>query len=1035
MQSTNLKSAFSLPRFRRRITLHFYQVLMIKPRLIFAGLVLLTAQLPGADWPQHRADAARSGYTAEPLPNRLQLAWTYRARHTPKPAWHTSERVCFDFASQPIVANGTVFIGSSTEDTVTAMDLKTGQTRWVFFAEGPVRFAPAAWQDRIFVASDDGYLYALAQSDGRLLWKFRGGPNDRKLPGNERMISAWPARGGPVVLEDTVYFTSGIWPTDGVYVHALEATTGKPVWVNGETGSMEINQPHGGARAKSGVSAQGYLLANEKQVIVPTGRAVPAAFNRATGKFEFYHLQKNQKRGGSAALLADQFIGNSGCLFDSVSGELSAEVGHGPMVAMPDGIVRASGRQLISYQFKDIAKLDRKGTPVKIRGPVQTRQTSMQREIEAFIVARIDAYCGEDGRVSAVDFTRQQTTWWSHPVEGRALGLAAADGRLIVSTDRGVVYCFADIPKPASTVWRPAIEKIETTSIAQDAAREIIAKTGITEGWCVDLGADNGDLAIELARQTKLRVLCLIPDPAQAKQVRRRLYAANLLGVHVSVHTGASAKAPFPDQFANLIVSSASMRNDLSPATKKEVGRLQRPFGGKTCLGKPGSMRVETRGALGGAGSWTHQNASAANTLCSNDELAKGPLGVHWFRDVNFEIPNRHGQGPAPLFHRGVQVTAGVDGLCALDAYNGRTLWRYELKEFAKDYDGIHHDVGVGETGSPFCIGGDSVYVRQGERCLRINLFTGKKLAEYHTPKIALKKHRVWGFLAHDSGLLFGSVANADHTISPRYSNLSLRNESVLFFAIDTDTGKLKWKYQPRESIRHNAIAIGADTVYLIDRKLSLVDRIDNPRRDGRHREKLKPGDHATGTLVALNAQTGNVKWQSTEHIWGTQLALSTQHHALLMSYQGMRHKFFRLPTEVGGRLAAFDSRTGKRLWDREAEYESRPLINNRTLYAQGGAWDLLDGSTKPFALERSYGCGQISAGKNLMLFRSGTLGYLDLSRDAGTENFGGMRPGCFINAIPAGGLVLAPDGSSKCRCSYQMRAWFALREKAPEKK
>ena len=69
------------------------------------------------------------------------------------------------------------------------------------------------------------------------------------------------------------------------------------------------------------------------------------------------------------------------------------------------------------------------------------------------------------------------------------------------------------------------------------------------------------------------------------------------------------------------------------------------------------------------------------------------------------------------------------------------------------------------------------------------------------------------------------------------------------------------------------------------------------------------------------------------------------------------------------------------------------------------------------------------------MLFRSGTLGYLDLSRDAGTENFGGMRPGCFINAIPAGGLVLAPDGSSKCRCSYQMRAWFALREKSTEKK
>jgi hypothetical protein len=62
-----------------------------------------------------------------------------------------------------------------------------------------------------------------------------------------------------------------------------------------------------------------------------------------------------------------------------------------------------------------------------------------------------------------------------------------------------------------------------------------------------------------------------------------------------------------------------------------------------------------------------------------------------------------------------------------------------------------------------------------------------------------------------------------------------------------------------------------------------------------------------------------------------------------------------------------------------------------------------------------------------LLLFRSATLGYKDLSREAGTENFGGIRPGCWINAIPAGGLVLVPDASAGCRCSYQNRSWMAL--------
>ena len=121
---------------------------------------------------------------------------------------------------------------------------------------------------------------------------------------------------------------------------------------------------------------------------------------------------------------------------------------------------------------------------------------------------------------------------------------------------------------------------------------------------------------------------------------------------------------------------------------------------------------------------------------------------------------------------------------------------------------------------------------------------------------------------------------------------------------------------------------------------------------------------------------------------------------------------------------------TGKQLWDQEAKYQTRPVINDDTIYAQGGAWNLKTGEPVPWEFSRSYGCGQISASRHLMLFRSATLGYLDLTRGSGTENYGGIRPSCWINAIPAGGMALVPDGSSKCRCSYQMQAWFALQER-----
>ena len=40
-------------------------------------------------------------------------------------------------------------------------------------------------------------------------------------------------------------------------------------------------------------------------VSAETGRAVPAAFDRAGGELLYYHLQKNQHRGGARAMIAD----------------------------------------------------------------------------------------------------------------------------------------------------------------------------------------------------------------------------------------------------------------------------------------------------------------------------------------------------------------------------------------------------------------------------------------------------------------------------------------------------------------------------------------------------------------------------------------------------------------------------------------------------------------------------------------------------------------------------------------------------------
>ncbi len=985
--------------------------------LILLGIV---ADSSAEDWPTYRSNAARSAYTSETIPNGLTLRWVYRSKQAPRPAWPTSDRIDFDLVFQPIIMGDLVLFGSSVDDQVRAIDARTGEIRWKFFTGAPVRFAPTGWKDRVFVVSDDGWLYALSLKDGSVIWKHRGGPSDEKVLGNERIVSKWPARGGPVVLDDTVYFSAGIWPSDGVYLHALDAKTGKVIWSNGETGKIFMKQPHGGAEATSGVSAQGYLIANEGQLLVPTGRAVPAVFDRADGKLQYYHLSKNQKRGGSRALIADRFLLNSGCLFDLKTGDLASQIGLGSAVALSNGIVQADGKSLTTLAWQNEEVFDRKGQAKKLRSLKEKKLTALDREVLEFIVTGSEAVCGQDGQVCAIDYATQQTIWWSHEVEGKALGLAAGNGRLVVSTDKGLVYCFDGEPGELIELEKT---KGQPKPVESTLAKEILDAAKTKKGFCVDLGAGDGELALSLAKNSELHIYAVEKDPAKVKTARKRLSKAGIYGNRVTVVEADPAKSNLPDNFANLVVSSSGDQSFLS-----EMKRLQRPYGGKICTGEPGNVKVDERGELKGGSGWTHQNSGPANKLCSDDSIIKGPLSMLWFRDVDFEIPNRHGQGPAPLVSNGYLVVGGVDGLACLDAFNGRTIWIFDLKDNLKDYDGIHHDVAVGETGSNFCLSDDAVFVRNGNRCLRIELATGKLAGEFSTPVRNMKNgNRNWGYLAYHDGTIFGSVLNDAHRVSPRYKLTTLRTESVSFFAMDAKTGALKWEFKPKGSIRNNAIAISGKRVLIIDRPVVEADRVANPKRGQKSAKKITADQVPPGTLIALNVSSGKELWRNSDDIFGTQLAVSEDHSTILMNYQAVRHKFFGLPSEVGGRLAGFDLETGKQNWSVDAEYQTRPVINDYTIYAQGGTWNLLTGEPIKFDFERSYGCGQIASSKHLMLFRSATLGYRDLTRNAGTENYGGIRPSCWINAIPANGLVLVPDGSSKCNCSYQMKAWFAL--------
>lgn len=978
------------------------------------------------DWPTYRADAARSGLTEEPLSPRLFLRWTYHPGHAPEPAWPRDDRMSFDRVHHVAIADGRVFFGNTVDGKVYALDAETGEPQWSLFTDAPVRFAPTVWKDRVLVVSDDGFLYCLKCSDGTLIYKRRGGPRDDRVLGHGHIVSKWPARGAPAIRDDILYWAAGIWQSEGIYMYAMDPQTGDVQWTNDRSGQIDMPQPHGGANAASGVTAQGYLVATDRQLFVPTGRAVPAAFARVDGNFQYYRLQKNSPRGGSLAMAVGPLVYNGGSAFQASDGQLVADGFQNSVCQFSDGVICGSDNRLRALKVVAKETFDRSGKPIRRWDHELLWQIEDVPSGTSVIVAGQTAVSAGGSRIATVDLSTRNLIWKGE-VDDTAYGLAAAGGRLYVSTASGAIHCFGEKEtKPAPAAHQPPKIAPRPDPQLAAAAEEIIKRSGITAGYCVDLGCGNGGLALELARRTDLRIVGIDSDPEKVKQARQRLDAAGYYGSRVTVHLGDPSRTQYPKYFANLVVSQQSLSPDAG-TLDAESRRLQKPFGGVICVGTPGAMRVARRGALEDTGEWTHLYADPANTLCSTDTV-KGPLSVLWFRDVDFALPQRHGRGPAPLFRDGRLFVEGLDGLIAVDAYNGRRLWRFERKGILDAYD-ADHLAGTAITGSNFCVAGDSVFLRHGHQCFRLDAATGKTLATYETPQTDAGKPATWGYIACENGILFGSIANTEHVVRHAYLRADDHmtrqfSESSALFALDVTTGRMLWRYNARESIRHNAIAIGDGRVFLIDRALAHGDLL-SLTQDRRGQQNTKAThEHPPGLLLALDTRTGKELWSTDDDVFGTTLAFSQPYQALLVCYQSTR---FRLPSEVGDRMAVHNAIDGGRLWTQKVDYQTRPLINGGTIVAYPTMLDLLTGESKSMEFVKSYGCGQLSGSKHLLLFRSATFSYYDFQRNIGVENFGGVRPGCWINALPVGGIVLLPDASAGCRCSYQNRAWMAF--------
>ena len=143
----------------------------------------------------------------------------------------------------------------------------------------------------------------------------------------------------------------------------------------------------------------------------------------------------------------------------------------------------------------------------------------------------------------------------------------------------------------------------------------------------------------------------------------------------------------------------------------------------------------------------------------------------------------------------------------------------------------------------------------------------------------------------------------------------------------------------------------------------------------------------------------------------------------------------YNVEEKVFYHLYAFDADTGMKKWDSSydgggtggthGEQWQHPVINGNKIYLRPYDFDLQTGQKGTYVLHRGgHGCGGLSGSANYLYGRGDNPRLYEL----GDEETSGLpmsrvnRPGCWINMIPANGMVIIPESSSGCTCAYPLQ-------------
>jgi outer membrane protein assembly factor BamB len=1047
------------------------------PVTIVSVIILAVISPPAIaeDWPTFRHDRQFTASTSERLALPLEPIWVFRSRQSQHPP-SMREKGTVEFSPEraryelPISAAGdSLFFTSAADGRIVCLEASTAKVRWEFIAEGSVNRVPTYYEGKIYAGSDDGHVYCLDAKTGKRVWSYKAAPANRWLFSYNQLSSVWTVRTNIVVEKGVAYFGCGTFPHDGTFIMALDANTGRLLWKNdthSETSFRWVLSPNGNIYATD----ENLYIPND---VKPFRLALFHSFKRVDGRHDGSDPQSpgfgQQIRTIPGAIKGDKrYLGNS---MQKITEEVDPNSKQKKVTFSPGWKIETPGWSLDAGSIEGYppargaplvhnpdlcAVIATEGAAISIRYKKQENQQT---------IGKVSAHGTADGK----ELWTSEIGEWPNEV-------IAANGRVYVSTRDGTIYAYAAKgSKKHGVINEPVnIEPFGDGPSLTMAAGEIVRQSGIQEGYALVLDCTTGELARELALQTKMHICAVFDDEDQATAARQAASRANMHVSRILVWLRKPGEAlPLPPRYADLIVSESAVSGGAPPKIGDALTRLLKPLRGQAIIGglqnESGlgawikstgqddwslttaagfSWAKRTGPRMKGAGGWTHALGDAGNTMCSNDSVLKPPLGIVWVGEP-FSARRSRGISPAiladgVLIHQTTTMFDTKGYTEGFDQYTGRKLWR--LPATVTDTVAAH----------------GAIFLRYLEHVTQIDPWTGKKIKTIQPPFDGK-----WGKMTadRDGKTLYLRAYGETGEEKTQWS---------VTLAYDVAKGKVMWNHggpgKPEQGADWSAVS--DDRMYFLGGKPTDAERAEAEAEMLTWLKKL-PGEeykllandikkHNFELLKAIDTRTGNLLYRKAINRtnagggWTTSVVTGgrRQYQPLLLgavianggavvfgSTAGADKSWAVWPSGgyKGRALSVYDGATGKLLWYRFANYRARPVVTQDFVYAEPWGFHLRSGEPKtrvhPVTGENAQWafarydkqCGTFAGSRYFLFGRSRGVGYQDLFSDQGLYTILNSRSSCWVDTSSGGGMMIKPPHAIGCKCDVSMPFTFAL--------